>query len=246
MRGVGHLGLGRWVQLGMTSVPTITLEHLSEADRKAYIIADNAIAEKAGWSRKMLASELSGLAEIGYELELTGFDTLEIDTLLAIGDEEEPTDDDVTLPSADYVPVSRVGDLWIIDQQRLIVGDARDKAVFERLLGGERVQLIMTDPRYGCAIENNVSGNGETKHQNFVMGAGETSLVEFAMTLLRPGFRAMAACCSSGAIAFVFIDWRAAPYLLDAAQGVFYETKQMIVGPKRTGDKEHSTGPPMS
>lgn len=95
--------------------------------------------------------------------------------------------------------------------------------------------MVITDPPYGCAIANNVSGNGKVKHSNFVMGAGETSLPEFAMTLLRPAFKAMAAHCATGAIAYVFIDWRAAPHMLDAAQGVFHELKNMIVWIKNPG-----------
>ncbi len=211
------------------------LDHLNDADRRAYIIADNALAERASWSKKTLASELSGLAELGYELELTGFDTLEIETMLSLDVEEEAVDDDVRLPADDVTPVSRPGDLWAIGNHRLIVGDARDPAVYERLLDGERVQLIVTDPPYGCAIERNVSGGGKVKHGDFVMGAGETSLTEFAMTLLRPSLRCMASHCTSGAIAFVFIDWRAAPHLLDAALGVFDEVKNLIVWAKTNG-----------
>lgn len=231
----GHGRFEAALTLGMTEVPTICLDHLSDADRRAYIIADNALAEQAGWSKKTLASELSGLAEIGYELELTGFDTLKIDTILGIGDEEESVDDDVHLPDENYRAVSRVGDLWTIGDQKLIVGDARDPAVYERLLDGARVQLTVTDPPYGCVIENNVSGNGAKKHENFVMGAGETSLAEFGMTLLRPALKCIATVSSPGAIAFVCMDWRGAPYLLDAAQGVFHEVKQLIVWAKTNG-----------
>jgi len=231
----GHGRFEAALSIGMKVVPTIMLKHLSEADRRAYVIADNAIAEQAGWSRKMLAGELSGLAQIGYELELTGFDTLVIDTLLAIGDEDEPADDDVHLPGERDEPVSRLGDIWDIADQRLIVGDARDRTVYERLLGDERAQLVITDPPYGCKIENNVSGSGSIHHENFVMGAGETSLSEFSSTLLRPAFKCMASVCETGAIAFVFSDWRAAPYMLDAALGVFHETKQLIVWAKTNG-----------
>ena len=231
----GHGRLEAAISLDMTSVPTITLENLSEADRRAYIIADNALAERATWSRKTLATELSGLAELGYELELTGFDTIQIDTFLSFDEAEETVDDDVELPSDDYRPVSRLRDLWTIGVHKLAVGDARDCDVYQQLLGGERVQLIVTDPPYGCAIENNVSGNGRTQHENFVMGAGETSLPVFAQSILRPALRCMAAVCEPGAIAFVFTDWRAAPHLLDAAQGVFHETKQLIVWAKTNG-----------
>jgi DNA modification methylase len=233
----GHGRFEAAASMGLKEVPTITLDHLSEADRKAYIIADNAIAEQAGWSKQMLKSELSGLAEIGYELELSGFDTLKIETILSMDDPEDELDDDVELPDESILPVCRVGDLWEIGDQRLIVGDARDPEVYERLLGDETVQLILTDPPYGCRIENNVSGSGQVKHTDFVAGAGETSLPEFAMTLLRPAFKCMAKHCASGAIAFVFSDWRAAPHVLDAAAGVFIEVKQCIVWVKTNGSQ---------
>lgn len=231
----GHGRLEAAISIGMNTVPTIMIDHLSDADRSAYIIADNIIAEQAGWSKQTLASELSGLAEIGYELELTGLDTLKIETLLSIDDPEEEVDDDVELLDDNEAPVCRIGDLWDIGNQRLIVGDARDPDVYDRLLGKETVQLVITDPPYGCRIENNVSGNGKVKHTDFVAGAGETSLPEFSMTLLRPAFKCMARHCTSGAIAFVFSDWRAAPYVLDAASGVFLETKQLIVWAKTNG-----------
>jgi hypothetical protein len=159
----GHGRLEAAISLGMAIVPTITLEHLSEADRRAYVIADNALAERATWSRKTLATELSGLAELGYELELTGFDTIQIDTFLSFDEAEEAPDDDVELPSDGYRPVSRLRDLWTIGAHKLAVGDARDRDVYQQLLGNERVQLIITDPPYGCAIENNVSGNGRRR-----------------------------------------------------------------------------------
>lgn len=215
-------------------VPVIALNHLSEADRKAYIIADNRIAEEASWSKSTLRSELSGLVELGYELELTGFDTLEIDTMLAF-DDEDHDEETVELPSEDASPVSRIGDLWTIGNQRLLVADARDPQSYKTLLKGEAAQLIITDPPYGCVIENNVSGNGKVKHGNFIMGAGETNLDEFAATLLRPAFECMAEFSEAGAIAFVFIDWRGAPYLYDAAKGIFHEAKNLIVWAKTNG-----------
>lgn len=219
---------------GDRSVPVIALEHLSEADRRAYIIADNRIAEDAQWSRTALRTELSGLAELGYDLEITGFSNLEIDTVLSMDD--DPADEDaVELPDEDAVPVSRLGDLWETANHRLLVGDARDPKAYELLLGGERAQLIVTDPPYGCAIENNVSGGGRVKHGDFVMGAGETSLPEFATDLLAPSFQRMAENAEAGAIAFVFIDWRGAPYLYHAAKHIFHDTKNLIVWAKTNG-----------
>lgn len=230
----GHGRLEAAKQLGQNSVPVIPLEHLSDADRKAYIIADNRIAEEAEWSKATLKSELSGLAELGYELEMTGFDSLQIDTILSMDD--DPLEEDaVELPDDDVAPVSRVGDLWQIGEHRLVVGDARIAQTYDQLMQGELAELVVTDPPYGCVIENNVSGGGKVKHGNFVMGAGETSLAEFASGLLRPSFECMAKVSKSGAIAFVFIDWRGAPYLYEAAKGVFHEVKNLIVWAKTNG-----------
>ena len=230
----GHGRLEAAKELGHKSVPVIPLEHLSDADRKAYIIADNRIAEEAEWSKATLKSELSGLAELGYELEMTGFDSLQIDTILSM-DDDPLEEDPVELPEGDCDPVSRIGDLWQIGEHRLVVGDARSVTTYDLLMQDELAELIVTDPPYGCAIENNVSGGGKVKHGNFVMGAGETSLTEFASSLLRPSFECMAKVSKSGAIAFVFIDWRGAPYLYEAAKGIFHEVKNLIVWAKTNG-----------
>ncbi|MEG3126078.1 DNA methyltransferase [Sphingomonas sp. GB1N7] len=220
------------VARGMASVPTIVLAHMSEAQKRAYIIADNKLAEQSSWSKSLLRQELLGLVELGYDCELTGFSTLEIDQVISLGDDKDDAiDDDVHLPDQ-ATPVSRLGDIWHIGKHRLIVGDARDTEVYARLLAGERAELIFTDPPYGCAIENNVSGLGQVRHKNFLVGAGEVSLPEFGATLLRPAFRCMAAHAQPGAIAFVCSDWRAAPYVHDAAQGIFLEQKNLIVWAK--------------
>jgi DNA modification methylase len=212
----------------MDLVPVIRIDHMSEAQKRAYIIADNRIAMEASWDKAMLRDELSGLIELGYDVELTAFDTLEIDTMLSF-DDAGGGDDNVDLPDDDAVPISRLDDLWHIGKHKVLCGDARDVACYERLLGDERAELIFTDPPYGNAIAHNVSGLGKVKHGNFVMGSAEQSLPEFGRTLLRPAFRCMAASCQPGAIAFICSDWRAAPYMHDAAQGVFHEQKNLIV-----------------
>ncbi len=216
--------------LGMLEVPTILIDGLSEADVRALVLADNVIGDKAGYDKQVLRSELKYLAEIGYEVELTGFDTIEIDTLLSVGEDElaDEADETAAEPSLEP-PVSQEGDLWFSEYDRLIVGDCRDPLVLERLMDGKRAQLVFTDPPYGCAIVNNVSGLGQTFHENFVMGAGQETLPELGRTILRPAFKNVAAHCEPGAIAFICSDWRAAPHMLDAAAGVFAEVKNWIV-----------------
>ena len=220
---------------GETLIPVISLGQMSDADRRAYIIADNALAEQASWSKDLLRSELSGLIKLGYDVELTGFDTFKIDNLLSFDNDEASEEECVELPDEDVVPLSRDGDIWNIGNHRFGVGDGRNLNFLERVLAGERIRLVLTDPPYGCKIENNVSGNGRVKHVDFLVGAGETSLPEFGVTLIRPAFKAVAPYCLAGAIAFVFTDWRAAPYMLDAAQGVFHEVKNLIVWNKSPG-----------
>lgn len=226
----GHGRLTAAIMMGLAEVPTIELSHMTEAQKRAYILADNRIAEEAGWSKALLKTELQGVIDLGYEAELSGFDTLEIDTVLSI-DDEEAIDDDVQLPD-ERTPVSQIGDVWHIGNHRLAVGDARDPLVYEQLLAGERAQLIFTDPPYGCRVKNNVSGNGRIKHDDFVEGATGVLDAEFSMGLLRPALKCMAANCLPGAIGFLCMDWRGAPFLLDAAQDVFVEVKNLIVWAK--------------
>lgn len=236
----GHGRVAAAADLGLEEVPTVEIAHMTEAQKRAYIIADNKLAEESSWTKTLLRKELRGLADFGLELELTGFDTIEIDNLLAFEDPVPPPDDDVYLPEGE-MPTARLGDLWewrgahAWEHFRLAVGDARDPLVYEKLMGGERAEMIFTDPPYGCAISGNVSGLGKVKHDNFVMGAGETTLAEFAATILRPAFKLMTMHASAGAIAFVCTDWRASPYLQDAAQGVFCELKNHIVWAKTNG-----------
>ncbi len=227
----GHGRLEAAKLLGLDEVPTISLEHLSDADRRAYVLADNAIAEKSGWSKATLASEVSGLLEIGYELEMTGLDSMTIDTLLSFDDHDGTNTDDVELPTDDVRPVCRIGDVWEIGEQRLAVGDARDEATYRALLGEDRVQLTLTDPPYGVAAKQ-IGGGGRVVHGDFVMGSVEQPLAELAQSLFKPVFEQIAAVSQPGAIAFVFTDWRAAPFMLQAAEAPFHEVKQLIVWAK--------------
>jgi DNA modification methylase len=214
---------------GLELVPVVRIEHMSEAQKRAYILASNRLAVEAEWDPALLREELSGLIELGYDVELTGFDTPEIDMALSFDDGGTPEDDNVDLPDKAAKPVTRPGDLWDIGGHRALCADARDRGAFERLMGNERAQLVFTDPPYGCEIAGNVSGLGTVKHENFLMGAGEQSLPEFAQTLLRPAFRNIAAYAQTAAIAFICTDWRALPHMQDAAQGVFAELKNLIV-----------------
>jgi DNA modification methylase len=134
-------------KLGMDLIPTIELSYLSETQRQAYIIADNKLAENAGWDAEMLRLELGDLQELGFDLSLTGFDEVQLGTLLA--DKTEGLTDPDDEPPAPEHPVTEPGDLWILGRHRLLCGDSTVTTDVERVLGGVEPHLMVTDPPYG-------------------------------------------------------------------------------------------------
>lgn len=234
----GHGRVEAAKTLGLAKVPTICLDHLSEAERRAYVLADNKLALNAGWDPDTLALELQGLAELGFDLELTGFSLAEIDLTLDYGRAADPTPSDE--PGEDEVPapppvaVTRRGDLWNLGRHRLLCGDARDPADYDTLLGGESVDVVFTDPPYNCPIDGHVSGLGEVRHREFAMAAGEMSDLQFS-EFLATCLGNIATCCRDGAIAFVCMDWRGIDALLAAGKSAFTEFKQLCVWNKGHG-----------
>ncbi|MFY8099332.1 MAG: site-specific DNA-methyltransferase, partial [Allorhizobium sp.] len=232
----GHARHKAAVLLGLAEVPTIRLSHMTRAQKRAYIIADNRLAEKAGWDFDILGEEIGLLLDedIDFDLEVIGFDSAEIDQLVfgdsanksAAGKEEEP----VELPGDEPV-VSQPGDLWEIGEQRLLCGSALDPASYERLLGRERVQMVFTDPPYNVPIGGHVSGLGKVKHREFAMASGEMSRPGFT-AFLRTAAMRMAEVSINGAIHFVCMDWRHAGEMEEAGRGVYSELKNICVWAK--------------
>ncbi|HYN37635.1 MAG TPA: site-specific DNA-methyltransferase, partial [Rhodospirillales bacterium] len=149
----GHGRLLAAQYLGLSEVPVIRLGHLTPAQVRACRIADNRFAELAGWDDELLAAELQALADLDFDLDLTGFDGRELDRLLALTDgEAEGADEDaVCEPPVD--PVTRPGDLWRLGEHRLLCGDATCADDVARLLDGARPHLMVTDPPYGVNYE---------------------------------------------------------------------------------------------
>lgn len=231
----GHGALEAAKRLGMSEVPTIKLGHLSPAQIRALVIAHNALAQKSEWARDVLAGEIQGLVELGFDVELTGFDTVEIDTLLSIGEDDGASaadNENVEMPT-DQPPVTRVGDHWVFaNDHHLLCADARLRSSYETLLAGTAAELVFTDPPFNVKIQGNVSGLGGARHAEFVMGSGELSDAAFVMTLLRPVMHNLVLFCDAGAIAFICSDWRALRHMQDAADGVLHEMKNLIVWAK--------------
>ena len=174
----GHGRVRAAKQLGLAKVPTLCLEHLSEAQVRAYVIADNRLAENAGWDRDLLAIELQELSELdlGFELEVIGFETPELD--LIMGDPTDPESDpaDTLEPvSPDTAVVSQPGDLWQIGRHRLLSASALEAGSYTRLLYGKKAAMVFTDPPYNVPIKGHVSGLGQTAHGAFAMASEEMS-----------------------------------------------------------------------
>jgi DNA modification methylase len=233
----GHGRVAAAKGLGLREVPTIRLDHLSDAERRAYVIADNRLAELAGWDRDILRIELQGLAELdlGFDLEITGFDTTALDLLLDEDAGASAPDPGDEIPQSDPGPaITQPGDIWLMGDHRLLCGDARDSSDIERLMAGEIARMVFTDPPYNVKIDGHVGGAGKIKHREFAMASGEMSQDAFTQFLTEVlGHMAGASC--DGAIHFVCMDWRHMAELQAAGNAVYDELKNLIVWAKTNG-----------
>ena len=164
----------------------LRIEHMSAAEKRAYVVADNKLAINAGWDEELLALELKELmeADLGFDIGVTGFTIPEVDQLMEGLAPEEPGDPaDNRLPDDRLSPRCKPGDLWRLGSHRLVCGDALDPAVVSALMDGEKAEMVFTDPPYNVEIEGNVSGLGKTRHREFAMASGEMSSDEFARFL---------------------------------------------------------------
>ncbi len=234
----GHGRVEAALQLQMRSVPCLRVDHLSPAEIRAYMIADNQIALNAGWDEELLGLELKELQTIDadFDLELTGFSIAEIDHLIESGTPSEPNDpaDDRLPEDLDGPPRCRPGDIYRLGDHRLISGDARDRDVVTALMDGERAQMVFTDPPYNVPIAGHVSGLGATQHREFAMASGEMSVAEF-VAFLKASFRILVEFSVDGSIHFICMDWRHLAETQTAAEGVYAELKNLIVWVKDNG-----------
>lgn len=137
----------------LEQVPTITLHDLTEAQWRAYVIADNKLALNAGWDEAALQAELDALVGHGFDLEVLGFDQAELDAIFATADASGGRTDPDAAPDAPAVPASREGDLWLLGRHRLLVGDATSIPAVDLLMEGRLADLVWTDPPYNVAVE---------------------------------------------------------------------------------------------
>jgi DNA modification methylase len=231
----GHARHQVATEKGTEEVPTIRIDDLTEEQKRAYILADNKIAENAGWDTDLLKLELGELVQIenlDFDVTVTGFEMAEIDMLIFEG---EPTTDDKAdvLPSIDpEAPVvTQSGDLWILGDHRLVCGDATSAGAYSHLMVGEAAQIVFTDPPYNVNIDGHVSGLGKTRHSEFAMASGEMTSPEFTL-FLRTCFENVADYSQDGSIHFICMDWRHSAELQAAVDDIYSELKNICVWAK--------------
>jgi len=230
----GHGRTDAALQAGLDRVPTLCVDHLSPAQIRAYVIADNKLAENAAWDREILLLELKELEQEDFEISLLGFDDIEMDVLLGGPGEDEDKLDQVTQPERSFPPVSRRGDLWLIGPHRLLCGDATSAKDFDTLMDGALAQCVFTDPPYNLRVNGQISGLGRHKHKEFSMAAGEMTSAQFS-SFLDLSFRNLTNHTVDGSIHFICMDWRHIREILAAGTRCYSELKNLCVWVKPNG-----------
>jgi DNA modification methylase len=228
----GHGRLLAARELGWGEVPTISLDHLSEAQRQAFMIADNRLTDTSEWNDTLLAGLFRDLSvlDLDFSLEATGFEMAEIDIRIESLEAPQEADD-----PADHIPdaasrpaVSHAGDVWAAGRHRISCGSALDAVAYAVLMDGEQAAMVFSDPPYNVAIDGHVTGLGKIHHREFAMASGEMDEAQFVEFLVR-SFTLLARHSVDGAIQFQCIDWRHAGDMLAAGRRAYSELKNICV-----------------
>lgn len=230
-------------ELGLTEVPTICLSHMSQEQIRAYIIADNKLAEDAGWDNEILKIELDFLmnldTEVGFDATITGFDIPQLDLIL------NPESLDVVKKAAKADPDSEFldnivdipkrvnkGDLWKLGEHLLYCGNSLEETSYEKLLHNERAQVVFTDPPYNVKIKGNVTK--QKQHEEFKLASGEMEKSEF-IDFLKNAMSLQAKYSIDGSINYQCMDWRHIEEMVTAGNQVYSSLKNICVWDKGTG-----------
>ncbi|RWD29879.1 MAG: hypothetical protein EOS34_27445 [Mesorhizobium sp.] len=228
----GHARLEAATKVGLTHVLTIDISHLPQADRRAIRLAMNRLGEDGIWDKKALDREFRYLMEIGYELDLTGFDTLEIENTIEINTDAPGDVEQLDARLLVEMPVSKLGDTWILASgafsHRLVCGDCRDESLLQALFEGLAATVCFTDPPYNVPIEGFVSGLGKASHQEFAMASGEMTKAQF-WAFLKAILTVIFDRLTSNGLGYVCMDWRHVADLVTAAEALNLELVNLAV-----------------
>jgi DNA modification methylase len=194
---------------GWTEVPVIFLDHLSETEARAYLLADNQLAARSSWDDLLLATELKDLSELSlnFNIEATGFERPEVDIRIQSLQEQDVADRADEFSFSKSAAVSVRGDLWILGDHRVLCGDALEGESYSRLLSGEKAAACFTDLPYNVKIAGHVGGKGRVKHREFAMASGEMSQADYT-AFLTSALKSATAHTKGGALIYFCMDWR--------------------------------------
>ncbi|WP_137703353.1 site-specific DNA-methyltransferase, partial [Marimonas lutisalis] len=236
----GHGRLEAAKALGLTAVPTVVADHLSDAEVRALRIADNKLAELSNWNEEALQIEFADLmdmsldCDLGFDLNITGFELPEIDIIIdGAGDaEEEP--ETVEEPDPAKPAITRPSDLWILGDHRLLCGDALEPENYACVLDGDTPGMVFTDPPYNVPVQGHVRSGNAGAHREFAMASGEMTEAEFRKFLDKI-LTLLVEAMPAGGIVDVCMDWRHVEYLIGAGKGSGLELINLCVWNKSNG-----------
>jgi DNA modification methylase len=233
----GHGRLEAAGLIGLEEVPVIRLEHLTEQQAKAYMLADNKLTDRSGWDDAKVAIILKDLSEMAleFEIEATGFETAEIDLRIqSLDPSEDVTDSADEFEGSAGPPVSRLADLWRLGPHSLLCGSSLDSHAYGVLLSGEKASAVFTDPPYNVPMKGHAGGKGRRQHREFPMASGEMTQEGFRR-FLEDALGLAAAHSVEEAISFACMDWRHSPEIQGAIGGIGCEILNVCVWVKTNG-----------
>jgi DNA modification methylase len=227
----GHARAEAAQSIGLRVVPVVRVSNLTDVQLRAYMLADNRIAQSAGWNRELLAVELDelriALPEIGLDLNITGFDPGEVDSIISdFADGDSKATDDI--PEVAEKATAQRGDIFVLGNHRLMVGDAREGNDYSLLMDSQIAEMAFLDPPYNVPVQGHVGGRGRIKHREFMHGSGELTPRQFTQ-FLKDSLGTCARFIDDGGIIYVTMDWRHSGELLEAGGHVFDELKNICV-----------------
>ncbi len=234
LAGHGRLEAAKFLKLD--TVPVIGLDDLTEAQAKAYMLADNKLTDRSTWNLELVAVHLKELSEMAldFNIEDTGFELPEVDLLIqGLGEQPAASEDD-EFEVEEGPPISRAGDLWLLGDHRLFCGSALDPDAYAALMGADQAAAIFTDPPYNVKIDGHVSGLGAVRHREFAMAAGEMSARQFTDFLVQSLGLAQKH-SQPGAVIYSCMDWRHVRELADAGVALGLDYLNLCIWVKTNG-----------
>jgi ParB-like nuclease domain/DNA methylase len=222
--------------LGLDRLPVISLDHLTETQARAYLLADNKLAERSSWDDASLALQLKELSELAldFDFKAIGFELPEVDLRIQSLDPTDNADRADEFRNVVGPAVTRPGDLWLLGKHRVYCGSALDPLTYELLMTNEKAGAAFTDPPYNVKIDGNVCGSGAVKHREFAMASGEMTREEFTQ-FLTGALDLARAHASPGSIIYACMDWRHMAEMLAAGDTAKFELLNLCVWVKTNG-----------